>query len=73
MSRSSRVSRDLEKMLSRFLDFGAAASGFGRNVWSVCGKTGVCSIAVSLDASGFINSFRGLGMGFEVVLLYVWL
>jgi hypothetical protein len=42
-------------------------------VWSVCGKTGVCSIAVSLDASGFINSFRGLGMGFEVVLLYVWL
>jgi hypothetical protein len=41
------VSRDLEKMLSRFLDFGAAASGFGRNVWSVCGKTGVCGIAVS--------------------------
>jgi len=56
-------------MLSRFLGFGAAASGLGRNVWSVCGKTEVCGLAASLDASGFINSFRGLGMGFEVVLL----
>jgi hypothetical protein len=62
------VSRDLEKMLSRFLDFGAAASGMGRNVCSVCAKTGVCGLAASLDASGFINSFRGLGIGFEVVL-----
>jgi hypothetical protein len=67
------VSRDLEKMLSRFLDFGVASSGFGRNVWSVWEKTGVCDIAASLDTGGFINLFCGLGMGFNVVLLYVWL
>jgi len=40
--RSWRVSRDLEKMLSRFLDFGlvVAALGFGRSRWSVFWKTG---------------------------------
>jgi len=60
-------------MFSRFLDFGVTASGIGRNVWSVCGKTAVCGIAASLDAGDFIKLFRGLGMGVELVLLYLWL
>jgi len=44
--RSSRVSRDLEKMLSRFSGFGlaAAAFGFGRNGCGVFEKTGVLLI-----------------------------
>jgi hypothetical protein len=55
--RSSRVSRDLEKMLSRFSDFGWAVAvvSLWRNWWSVLGKTGVGGDSVTLVLDAFIN------------------
>ena len=55
--RSSRVSRDLEKTLSLFLFFFVAASGVGRKVWGVGGKTGVFGLAagVGVGVNGFMN------------------
>ena len=53
--RSSRLSRDLEKMLSRLLGFrfGAVSVEVGRSWCSVPGKTGVCtdSTGLVIDAS----------------------
>jgi hypothetical protein len=84
--RSSRVSRDLEKILSRFLFFFVAASGVGCKVCSVGGKTEGFGFAVGWGVNGFMNflclvmkavdageiAFRDqFGLGFQPMLHFV--
>src|SRR5665213_3731047 len=62
MPRSSRVSRDLEKMLSRFSGFGFGADSVVscRTRCNVCGKTGVGDVAAIFVFVDFINWENGL-------------
>ena len=48
--RSSRVSTDWEKILSRFFGFGRAVAPLGRTVCIVCGNTGDWGAVAGLGA-----------------------